>query len=202
METASEPEPPNDQEVSGENYEQQEVSILEIIEDQTASLKDEINKNERVMSEPQQVTEEENIPETKQNGDQQGEKKPSKKSKRKNRTKASMETASEPEPGNDQKVSGEKFEQQEVSILEMIEGVLASLKDEISENDTVISEPQQVTEEENIPETQQNGDQQGEKKPSKKSKRKNRRKASMETASDPEPLIDQKVSGENYEQQE
>ncbi|MEQ2176852.1 hypothetical protein GOODEAATRI_032505, partial [Goodea atripinnis] len=176
METASKPEPPNDQEVSGENYEQQEVSILEIIEDQTAFLIDEINKNERVMSEPQQVTEEEKVPETKQNGDQQGEKKPSKKSKRKNRRKASMETASDPKPLIDQKGSGENFEQQEVTILEMIEYVLTSLKDEISENDTVISEPQQVTEEENIPETQQNGDQQGEKKPSKKSKRKNRRK--------------------------
>ncbi|XP_035984050.1 eukaryotic translation initiation factor 5B-like isoform X5 [Fundulus heteroclitus] len=202
LETASGPETLKDQEVSGENTEQEEVSTPEIVKDQSVSLQNEICTNETVMSKPQEVVEEVKVSETLQNGDEQGEKKPSKKSKRKKKQKTSLETASGPETLKDQEVSGENTEQEEVSTPEIVKDQSVSLQNEICTNETVISKPQEVVEEVKVSETLQNGDEQGEKKPSKKSKRKNKQKTSLETASGPETLKDQEVSGENTEQVE
>ncbi|XP_035984048.1 microtubule-associated protein futsch-like isoform X3 [Fundulus heteroclitus] len=202
METASGPETLKDQEVSGENTEQEEVSTPEIVKDQSVSLQNEICTNETVISKPQEVVEEVKVSETLQNGDEQGEKKPSKKSKRKKKQKTSLETASGPETLKDQEVSGENTEQEEVSTPEIVKDQSVSLQNEICTNETVISKPQEVVEEVKVSETLQNGDEQGEKKPSKKSKRKKKQKTSLETASGPETLKDQEVSGENTEQEE
>ncbi|XP_036001484.1 uncharacterized protein LOC118565340 isoform X3 [Fundulus heteroclitus] len=202
LETASGPETLKDQEVSGENTEQEEVSTPEIVMDQSVSLQNEICTNETVISKPQEVVEEVKVSETLQNGDEQGEKKPSKKSKRKKKQKTSLETASVPETLNDQEVSGENIEQEEVSTPEIVKDQSVSLQNEICTNETVISKPQEVVEEVKVSETIQNGEEQGEKKPSKKSKRKKKQKTSLETASGPETLKDQEVSGENTEQEE
>ncbi|XP_035984319.1 DNA ligase 1-like isoform X2 [Fundulus heteroclitus] len=202
LETASGPETLKDQEVSGENTEQEEVSTPEIVKDQSVSLQNEICTNETVISKPQEVVEEVKVSETLQNGDEQGEKKPSKKSKRKNKQKTSLETASVPETHKDQEVSGEITKQEEVSTPEIVKDQSVSLQNEICIIEKVISKPQEVVEEVKVSETLQNGDEQGEKKPSKKSKRKKKQKTSLETASGPETLKDQEVSGENTEQEE
>lgn len=196
MEAVSEPETLSNEKVFGENIEQKEGSIPEIVEDQTVTLKHELCTNETVISKPQQVTNEENLTEAQQNGDSQVEIKPSQKSKSHNRRKASMEGVSE--SVTHQKVLGENIEQKEGSLLEIVEDQIDSLKNEIN---TVISKTQQVTEEEQISETQQNGNQQVERKLSKKSSQKDKklqpkkvkgRKSKTETVTSP-PQMEIKV---------
>ncbi|XP_043967598.1 titin-like [Gambusia affinis] len=100
MKAACELETVNKEKVSVKNKEQEEVSMLEIVKDQRASIIIEVHKNKTVIDKLQQATEDEMVPEKQPIGDQQVEKRPLTKSKckkkRKTAVKSEMENNSNP----------------------------------------------------------------------------------------------------------
>ncbi|XP_043994408.1 protein P200-like [Gambusia affinis] len=95
MKAACELETVNKENVSVKNKEQEEVSMLEIVKDQRATIIIEVHKNKTVIDKLQLATEDEMVPEKQPIGDQQVEKRPLTKSKCKKKRKTAVKSEME-----------------------------------------------------------------------------------------------------------